>query len=187
MRRKMWLGNVLVMILPLMLFMASCGSTKNVVQSQPAPSAEPVAGKAPDKSAGVSEQSLEPKEEKVWAEAAANETAEKVFLKENVLFPVNSSALSDEARRILIGKAGYLGTNPGMNVTVEGHCDERGTDAYNLALGERRAESVKMFLVDLGIDANRLNTVSYGKERPIDTGHDEASWARNRRAQFAIN
>jgi peptidoglycan-associated lipoprotein len=72
-------------------------------------------------------------------------------------------------------------------VTVEGHCDERGTEAYNIALGERRAESVKNFLVDMGISANRLKTISYGEERPIAMGQDEASWAKNRRAQFMVN
>ena len=71
--------------------------------------------------------------------------------------------------------------------TVEGHCDNRGTEAYNIALGERRAESVKNFLVDLGISANRLKTISYGEERPIAMGQDEASWAKNRRAQFMVN
>ena len=70
---------------------------------------------------------------------------------------------------------------------MEGHCDDRGTSEYNIALGERRAESVRMFLVNLGIDTNRLNTVSYGEERPIAMGHNEASWATNRRAQFVIN
>jgi len=80
-----------------------------------------------------------------------------------------------------------LNTNSGVTVTVEGHCDDRGTETYNIALGERRAESVKKFLVDLGVSANQLNTVSYGEERPIAMGQDEVSWAKNRRAQFVIN
>ena len=86
-----------------------------------------------------------------------------------------------------MSKAEYLRANLGVTVTVEGHCDERGTDAYNKALGDRRAESVKNFLVSLGISANRLNTVSYGEERPIAIGQNEASWAKNRRTQFVIN
>ena len=72
-------------------------------------------------------------------------------------------------------------------MTVEGHCDERGTAAYNLALGQRRAESAKRFLVDLGISTDRLETISYGEERPVATGHNETSWGYNRRAQFVIN
>ena len=84
-------------------------------------------------------------------------------------------------------KAEYLRTNPGARVAVEGHCDERGKDRYNLALGERRAESVKNFLMNMGISASRLNTISYGEKRPIDMGQNEASWAKNRRAQFVLN
>jgi peptidoglycan-associated lipoprotein len=71
------------------------------------------------------------------------------------------------------------------NITIEGHCDERGTKAYNLALGEKRANAAKDFLVALGVSASRISTVSYGKERPFDPGHDESAWAKNRRAHFA--
>ena len=74
-------------------------------------------------------------------------------------------------------------TNSG-NVTIEGHCDERGTSAYNLALGEKRANAAKEYLVALGVNAARVSTVSYGKERPFDDGHDESAWAKNRRAHF---
>jgi peptidoglycan-associated lipoprotein len=74
--------------------------------------------------------------------------------------------------------------NSSTNVVVEGHCDERGSVEYNLALGERRAKAAKEFLVSYGIPANRLTTISYGKERPFDPGHDENSWAQNRRAHF---
>jgi len=95
--------------------------------------------------------------------------------------------LSDQAQQILNSKADYLSTNPGVEVTVGGHCDDRGTNAYNIALGERRAESAKKYLVDLGISANRLKTISYGEERPIAIGQNEASWFQNRRAQFVIN
>ena len=69
-------------------------------------------------------------------------------------------------------------------MTIGGHCDERGTNEYNLALGERRAESAKNFLVSLGVNASRLKTISYGEEKPVDTGHDEAAWSKNRRAHF---
>jgi len=80
----------------------------------------------------------------------------------------------------------YLRANPGVRVTVEGHCDERGTNEYNMALGDRRADSAKDFLVNLGIGADRLNAISYGEERPIAMGQNEASWAKNRRAQFVF-
>ena len=76
--------------------------------------------------------------------------------------------------------------NPRAKIIIEGHCDERGTNEYNLALGDRRAFSSKSFLVDLGISDSRLRTVSYGEERPLDPGSDEGAWAKNRRAHFVI-
>ncbi len=76
--------------------------------------------------------------------------------------------------------------NTAVVVSIEGHCDERGTNEYNLALGEKRAESTKSFLVDLGIEAYRISTVSYGEERPVDTGQNEEAWAKNRRAHCLI-
>ncbi|WP_324261152.1 peptidoglycan-associated lipoprotein Pal [Altererythrobacter sp. H2] len=83
-------------------------------------------------------------------------------------------------------QAQYLARYPSVTITVEGHADERGTREYNLALGERRANSAKNYLVSLGVDAGRIQTVSYGKERPVALGSDEASWARNRRAVSVV-
>jgi len=80
----------------------------------------------------------------------------------------------------------WLRINADVAITIEGHCDERGTNGYNLALGDRRAENVKTFLVDLGIGRTRLTTLSYGEEQPLDRGHDESAWAKNRRAHFLI-
>jgi peptidoglycan-associated lipoprotein len=73
-----------------------------------------------------------------------------------------------------------------MRLTIEGHCDERGTTEYNLALGQRRADAARNYLVDLGIDGSRLSTISYGEERPFETGHDESAWSQNRRAHFRV-
>ncbi len=170
MRKNVWLAIALVMTLPVMLFTASC--TKKVVQTQSVSMVEPEVQKAPDRSA---------------EKAAAREAAETAFVNENIHFAFNSSVLSGQARQILNSMAKYLRTNPDITITVEGHCDDRGTDAYNITLGKRRAESVKNLLADLGIDTNRLKIVSYGEERPIAMGHNEASWAKNRRAQFVIN
>ncbi len=193
MRSKGWLAVALVAALPVASITASCA--KSVVQSQvetqPAQAAKqpvaPAAPKAPDKPAETAAPAAQPGETRPGAEAAAHDAGEWVFVNEHVRFAFGSALLSDEARQILYGKAEYLRTHPGITVTVEGHCDDRGTKAYNLVLGERRAVSVKMFLVDLGIGTDRLATVSYGKDRPVAAGHDEASWARNRRAQFVIN
>ena len=185
MRKKAWLAIALVMIFPVMLFTTSC--TKTMVQTQPVSTTDPEVQKAPDRSAAEAEQAEWLKEERLRAEAAAGETAKTAFVNENIYFAFDSSVLSDQAQQILNSKAEYLRTNPDITTTVEGHCDDRGTNAYNVVLGERRAKSVKIFLTGLGVGTNRLNTVSYGEERPIATRHDEASWAQNRRTQFVIN
>ncbi len=108
------------------------------------------------------------------------------FVQQDVHFAFDSFALSDEARAILEKKAAWLAAHPAVTVRIEGHCDERGTQAYNLALGERRAHAVKQYLVALGIDPARLSTISYGEERPLDPRHNEEAWAKNRRAHFVI-
>jgi len=185
MQKNVWLAIVLVMILSVMFFTVSCA--KKVVQNEPEPITQSEVSKAPDKSAEEGDQAKRLQEDRLRAEAAANEAAGAAFVNENILFSFDSSVLSDQAQQILNTKADYLRANSGIMVTVEGHCDNRGTEAYNIALGERRAESVKSFLVDLGISANRLKTISYGEERPIAMGQDEASWAKNRRAQFMVN
>ena len=101
-------------------------------------------------------------------------------------FGLDSSDLDDTGRAVVSANAEILKRYPTWNITIEGHCDERGTAEYNLALGERRAIAVKTYLVGLGIAADRLRTVSYGKEFPFDMGHTESAWAANRRAHFVI-
>lgn len=104
-----------------------------------------------------------------------------------VYFDFDKYDLSPEARAQLDKQAAWLKQYPNITVTVEGNCDERGTREYNLALGERRATSAKNYLVALGVDPNRIQTISYGKERPAVPGSDEAAWAQNRRDVTAIN
>jgi peptidoglycan-associated lipoprotein len=87
---------------------------------------------------------------------------------------------------ILKGNAALLKKYPKVKVQIEGHCDERGTVEYNLALGERRANATKKYLISLGISADRISTISYGKERPLDSGHNEEAWAKNRRAHIVV-
>jgi peptidoglycan-associated lipoprotein len=103
-----------------------------------------------------------------------------------VYFGYDSADLSAEGRAALDANAAVLKKYPAWTVTIEGHCDERGTAEYNLALGERRAAAAQSYLVALGVPASRVKTVSYGKEFPFDPGHDEAAWAKNRRAHFVI-
>jgi peptidoglycan-associated lipoprotein len=102
----------------------------------------------------------------------------------DVHFDLDSAALTEEARRQIEQHALWLQNHRDVRVTLEGHCDERGTVEYNLALGDQRARAVRDYLVSLGVAADRLRTVSYGKERPLDPASNEAAWARNRRVHF---
>lgn len=106
---------------------------------------------------------------------------------DRVFFGYDSSELSAEGRATLEKQAQWLRTYANTTVTIEGHCDERGTREYNLALGERRANAVRNYLISLGVDANRINTISYGKERPAVMGSDASAWAQNRRGVTVIN
>ena len=125
-------------------------------------------------------------EERLEAEKAQAMSEMVQDLKEPIHFAFDSYELSPEARSILKDKAAVLDGNPEWKVVIEGHCDERGTDEYNLALGERRARAAYEFLVLLGIEADRLSIISYGEEKPVDTAHTEAAWARNRRDEFRV-
>ena len=103
-----------------------------------------------------------------------------------VFFEYDSDELNDEGRAVLQANAAVLKKYSTWTVTIEGHCDERGTAEYNLALGERRAVASRTYLLSLGLDPNRLRTVSYGSEFPFDPAHQESAWSRNRRAHFVI-
>ena len=101
-------------------------------------------------------------------------------------FPFDSNSLDQEAKAELKGNAEILAKNAGIHIQVEGHCDARGGIQYNIALGERRAKAVKHFLEDLGLRAERIATISYGKERPLDMANTEEAYAKNRRANFVV-
>ncbi len=103
-----------------------------------------------------------------------------------LFFELDSNEVSTAGQKVLQDNATVLKKYPNMQVTIEGHCDERGTAEYNLALGERRALAARNYLVSLGIPGDRIKTVSYGKEFPFDAGHDESAWQNNRRAHFVI-
>jgi peptidoglycan-associated lipoprotein len=111
----------------------------------------------------------------------------KTQVGDRVFFAFDKSDISDEAKAILTRQAAFAQKYPNLTFTIEGHCDERGTREYNLALGERRATSAKNALSALGVQASRLQTISYGKERPAVVGSNEAAWAQNRRAVTVIN
>ena len=103
-------------------------------------------------------------------------------VKDRVFFATNKSSLTTASRATLRKQANYLRKNKNLNVTIEGHADERGTREYNLALGERRANSAKDYLMTYGISSSRISVISYGKERPVDSGSNPLSWSKNRRS-----
>lgn len=108
------------------------------------------------------------------------------FETEKIYFDYDKADLKPDAQATLEKKAKFLQANPSYSATIEGNCDERGTNEYNLALGERRADAAKKFLNSLGISADRITTVSYGEEKPVAQGHDESVWSQNRRDEFKL-
>jgi peptidoglycan-associated lipoprotein len=177
MRKKMWISLALILVIPGLLFTASCA--KKTVKSDAAMAGKTGAEAAKQKA--IEEEGL--KEGEVESAVMA---AKMAFVNEDVYFEFDRYDLLPAAQEVLRKKAEWLQRNPGVPVYIEGHCDDRGTNEYNLALGDRRAESAKSFLVDLGLSSSRLTTISYGEERPIDSDQNEEAWAKNRRAHFVI-
>lgn len=198
MKRK-WMLLLMLLVLPALLFSVSCA--KRAVVTEPTMT-EADAAEAARQAQLEQQKALEQERqrkleeerlaaaraEQLKAEAAQRDqtTAKNRFVNEMVYFAFDDASLDQQAQEVLREKAVWLRDNPDASVIIEGHTDERGTNAYNLALGERRAESVKSFLVNLGVNASRLTTISYGEERPIAFGQTEAAWAQNRRAAFVV-
>jgi len=170
MQKKKWIYWAMLLVIPGMMFTVAC--QKKLVDATPEPVVE-------------EEVKEEVVEEKV--EAAPAVMIPIAVMQEDIYFEFDKSTLTPAAQDNLMKKADWLRENPDATVTIEGHCDDRGTNEYNLALGDRRAESAKAFLVDLGIDGSRLTTISYGEERPVDPRNNEEAWAKNRRDHFVIN
>ena len=126
----------------------------------------------------------EPREQVVEESVTPSTDMSPVSLND-VFFDFDQYNLTSEAKSTLDANARELKRMAETNITIEGHCDERGTKAYNLALGDKRANAARDYLVALGVGSSRITTVSYGKERPFDQGHDESAWAKNRRAHVS--
>ena len=190
MNHKNWAFLVLVLIIFVGFLAPSCG--KKELKSEPVMSEDEARRRAEEEArkreqerqAAIREEEL--RDEELRAAGQRTLSAREMFENEDILFEFDSASLSVEAQEILRAKAEWLRGNPRARVMIEGHCDERGTNEYNLALGDRRAFSAKSFLVDLGIDDARLTTISYGEEQPIDSRSSEEAWAKNRRAHFVI-
>ena len=134
---------------------------------------------------GIEEEKLK-EEEEIKPQIAREAETKVVPQLDDIHFDFDKSDIRTDAREILQKNADWLQNNPDIKIQIEGHCDEKGTAEYNLALGERRAMSTKKYLISLGISADRIYTISYGEELPIDPNHSEDSWAKNRRAHFLV-
>jgi peptidoglycan-associated lipoprotein len=164
---------------------------------EPGPAETKPEAAAPDKEKKLAEESLREEslrekalrekalqEEAARREAAARETASKSVSLEPVFFDFDQWSIREDQKEIMAKNSQWLKSNPNVKVRLEGHCDERGTAEYNLALGQKRAEGVKSFLEGLGISTQRMATVSYGEERPLDPRHNEEAWTKNRRVDI---
>jgi len=189
----------LAVLLVLALVATGCAKKEVVRSNEGAGTAAeaPAAAPAPQPESIVSEP-IKPEAPKAEAPAAGTQTAmaeaaagmaateEKASLFADIYFDFDKSFIREDAKPVLAKVADYLKKNSGAKVQIEGHCDERGTAEYNMALGARRAESAKKYLLSLGVKAAALSTVSYGKEKPLDPGHTEDAWAKNRRDHFLL-
>ena len=166
----------ILMIFTVTVFLAACSTTEDEAMMD-----EQGTMTASD-SAGMSGGPLdEIYDENMGGPAPGTQEDLVVNVGDRIFFGYDRYDLSSEAQMVLDKQAQWLNQYPNLNVTVEGHADERGTREYNLALGERRANSVRNYLIALGVDASRVGTISYGKERPAVPGSNETSWAQNRR------
>ncbi len=124
-------------------------------------------------------------EEELFERASIEELNKKYILK-RIFFDFDKANIRPDMEPVLSANAEWLKKHPSVIILIEGHCDERGTVEYNLALGERRAKAARDYLISLGIDPSRIKIVSYGKSKPLDPGHNESAWAKNRRCEFRI-
>ena len=193
--KKGHLGVLMVFLLLGGLLLFGCGKKEIQTEGLDAkPGGEQIQDDDAEKAkkrARVREQELSEQQlrEKALAEEEARRKALGVageFENEDVFFEFDQFVLSETAKTVLNKKGKWLREHPNAKALIEGHCDERGSTEYNLALGQKRADGALQYLVALGISPSRLSTISFGKEKPLDPGHTEAAWNKNRRAHFVL-
>lgn len=178
MKRSLYVAMAAMLCLGLVI---SAGCAKKQVVSPSQVSAEEKARLEAERQRKLKEAQLK---EKAAREAEAQ--LKENFTNQDVHFDYDRWDLSTEAKQVLNDKASYLMQHPAMSIIVEGHCDERGSNAYNMALGEKRAKACAAYLEAMGIDTTRLETVSYGEEKPLVLGTTEEAYAANRRGHFVV-
>jgi peptidoglycan-associated lipoprotein len=193
MRAMMTRAGVVLVLLSLTAAAAGCARRQPPPLTQPAPPGGPPSATATEPAPPPSTTEVLPvppepvaivDDDGISARSIEDLNRDSPF--KPALFALDSAELDDAGRAVVTANAAMMRKYPTWMITVEGHCDERGTAEYNLALGERRAVAVRTYLLSLGIAGDRVRIVSYGKEFPFDPGHDERAWASNRRAHFVI-
>jgi peptidoglycan-associated lipoprotein len=192
-RLSSWMAShaPLALVLALFMLVSACAKKQPPIArpTPPPPGAGTTVDRPPAPPEPVAEPSVVPPEpvfEESGLDARSLDELNRDSPFQPVFFGYDSAEIVGEAQAVLNQNADLLKRYPNWVVTIEGHCDERGTAEYNLALGERRALAARQYLVSLGVSGDRLRTVSYGKEFPFDPGSNEAAWAKNRRAHFVI-
>ena len=196
---KMWKALLTSLVIVVIVIAPACRTTKKPVKTDTA--AETTQPPPPDLSA-TADTATQVKSEPDFVQPTAEPTEEvmpagidelnqwvreKVYIRD-AFFNYDEATLDSDAQAALTASANWLKgrDGAGYGLLIQGHCDERGTEQYNLALGDRRANTAKDFLATLGVDASRIRTVSYGEERPFEEGHDDSAWAQNRRAHLVL-
>jgi peptidoglycan-associated lipoprotein len=175
-RKSVSVLSVILFALSLLWFSAC---TKQVVEDE----AEGIAG---EETAGLRDEGLTEEELEAARKRVEELRKQKGIQLSNIYFTFDDFSLSSQAKKTLVEDAAWMINNAEKKIGIEGHCDERGTEEYNLALGQRRAASTKRYLINLGVKPGQLSTISYGEEKPADPGHNEEAWAQNRRVHFVI-
>ena len=192
MRKTLLLMLVVILGLGLVLSVGGCAKKKVTTDEELGAAVEEEATETFEPSEKIYEESMAAQQESLATQASVKKEEEK-FLEGRtsaallpVYFDFDKSNIREDQRARLVKNAEYLKQNQAVKVRIEGNCDERGTNEYNMALGARRAISAKRFLVNLGVKSIRIHTISYGEEKPLLHGHDEYSWAQNRRDDFVL-
>jgi peptidoglycan-associated lipoprotein len=185
-RQKVLMTLFLVAIICALVIPAGCAK-KAIMKDEPVVEKEAAVEKqAPAQAAPAKVPEEQKVDEAAMAAAAAAQADKEASQFADIYFAFDRFDLRSDAREVLAMHAKWLMAHPEFLVRIEGNCDERGTVEYNMALGQRRAASAMKYLVDLGVGKNRISTISYGKERPLDPGHNEEAWAKNRRDHFSV-
>ncbi len=195
MKNRVWMNVIMAILVAGLFFTVSCAKKTVVtdvetIEDVDKTKADAEAKAQADAEAEAARIAQEQLDDQMAAEKAAKEAvvmaAKDRFVNLDISFEYDSSVLNNLAKSTLKEKAAWMKANSGVSVAIEGHCDERGTTDYNLALGERRANAAKAYLINLGISASRMSTISYGEEKPMAYGSSESAFQKNRRAHFVI-